>query len=136
MEPRKMVGSDEIFVLDDDPLLGDLLTHVLESDGYNVSYFRDEEAFTSVARLRTPACILLDVYMPRRSGFDILRDLDAGNYAAPIIIISARASISLAVEATKSTMATLRGIRATVVAIVGMPVAGISNSTAVSGAPE
>src|SRR3984885_11285497 len=90
MEPRKMVGSDEIFVLDDDPLLGDLLTHVLESDGYNVSYFRDEEAFTSVARLRTPACILLDVYMPRRSGLDILRDLDAGNYAAPIIIISAQ----------------------------------------------
>jgi two-component system, LuxR family, response regulator FixJ len=96
-----MSDNDEIFVLDDDPSLGDLLTHVLQSDGHRVTYFRDEEAFTTVARLHTPDCILLDVYMPKRSGLEILRDLDAPNYAAPILIMSGRANIALAVEAIK-----------------------------------
>jgi two-component system, LuxR family, response regulator FixJ len=96
-----MSDSDEIFILDDDPSLGVLLADVLHSDGYRVTCFRDEEAFTTVARLRTPACILLDVYMPKRSGLDVLRDLDASNYAAPILIMSGRANIPLAVEAIK-----------------------------------
>jgi FixJ family two-component response regulator len=93
--------SDEIFVLDDDPSLSGLLANVLQSDGYRVICFDDAEAFLCVARLRTPACILLDLQMQRRSGLEILRDLDARNYAAPIIVMSDRANISLAVEATK-----------------------------------
>ncbi len=96
-----MPAGDEIFVLDDDPLLGNLLALIMQSEGFHVTYFRDEETFTSVARLRTPACILLDVYLPRRSGLEVLRDLGARNYTAPIIIMSGRASIPLAVEAMK-----------------------------------
>ncbi len=93
--------SDEIFVLDDDPSLTSSLADVLRSDGYRVICFNDAEAFLCVARSRTPACILLGLHMPRRSGLEILRDLDARNYAAPIITMSGKASISLAVEATK-----------------------------------
>jgi len=96
-----MPDIGEIFVLDDDPSLGDLIACALQSESYRVTCFSDDEAFTSVARSRTPACILLDIYMPRRSGLDVLRDLDAPNYAAPIIVMSARATVSLAVEATK-----------------------------------
>jgi FixJ family two-component response regulator len=95
------IPRDEIFIVDDDPALGDLLSLVLQSDGYHVTCFKEEKAFTSVARLRTPACILLDIYMPHRSGLEVLRDLDAHNYAAPIIVMSGRATIPLAVEATK-----------------------------------
>jgi FixJ family two-component response regulator len=95
------VLSDEIFIVDDDPALGDLLSLVLEPAGYRVTCFNHAEAFVSVARLRTPACILLDVYMPHRSGLEVLRDLDAHNYPAPIIIMSGRVSISLAIEAMK-----------------------------------
>lgn len=97
-----MASSNEIFVLDDDPSLGDVFAQWLETDGYRVSAFRDEAAFESVARLRTPACVLLDLYLPRRSGLEILKDLDARNYPAPIVIISGRASIPLAVEATRN----------------------------------
>jgi two-component system, LuxR family, response regulator FixJ len=102
MQMRKTnIPGDEIFIVDDDPWLGDLLADILQSDGYYVTCFKDEETFTSVARLRTPACILLDIYMPRRSGLEVLRDLDPHNYAAPIVVMSGRANISLAVEATK-----------------------------------
>lgn len=95
------IMSDEIFILDDDPSLGDLLSFVLRSEGFRVSCFRDDRAFTAVARQRTPACIVLDVYMPRRSGLDVLKDLDAPAYGAPIIVMSGSATISLAVEAAK-----------------------------------
>ncbi len=41
-----MPDSGEIFILDDDPCLGDLITCVLQSDGYRVTCFTDDEAFT------------------------------------------------------------------------------------------
>lgn len=97
-----MPDTDEIFMLDDDPSLGDLLSAVLDADGYRMTCFRDEDAFSRVVRLRKPACILLDVYLPRRSGLEILKDLDARRYPAPIIVISARASVPMAVEAIKA----------------------------------
>jgi two-component system response regulator FixJ len=96
-----MPDGDEIFVLDDDPSLGDLLAHVLRRGGFRVSYFTAEESFAHAARLRTPACILLDIFMPLRSGLEVLKDFDARSYAAPIIVMSGGASIPLAVEAMK-----------------------------------
>jgi FixJ family two-component response regulator len=48
-----------------------------------------------------PACVLLDVHMPGRSGIDILKDIDAQRYAAPIFIISAKGDIPMAVDAIR-----------------------------------
>ena len=65
--------------------------------------FSDGEAFNAVARSRPPpACVVLDFLMPHRSGLDILRDIDAQNYAAPIVVMSGIVSIPMAVEAIKS----------------------------------
>jgi two-component system response regulator FixJ len=96
-----MSERDEIFVLDDDPSLGGLLTHVVHGDGYRVSCFKYEEALVRAARARIPACILLDLFPQQRSGLEVLRDFDARAYAAPIIVMSGRANIPLAVEAIK-----------------------------------
>ena len=46
--------------------------------------------------------MLLDIYVPGKSGLEILRDLDANSYAAPILIMSAHGNIPIAVEAIKS----------------------------------
>jgi two-component system, LuxR family, response regulator FixJ len=94
--------SDEVFVVDDDPMVGELLQMTLSSDGFRATTFSDGESFIAVARRRVPACIILDVYMPGRSGLDILKDLDAHNYAAPIIVMSGKATIAIAVDAVKS----------------------------------
>ena len=48
----------------------------------------------ATARDRTPACIILDLYMPGRSGIEVLRDIDAWNYPAPVFIASGRGDIS------------------------------------------
>lgn len=96
-----MPDCDEVFVLDDDPSLGDLLASLLPVEGYRATCFKDEEAFAAMARSCTPACILLYIHMPRRSGLEILRELDPRAYGAPIMVISDRATVPLVVEAMK-----------------------------------
>ena len=56
--------------------------------GCKVRAFADGASFLGAARSETPACIILDVHMPGRSGLDILRALNAEQYPAPIFIMS------------------------------------------------
>lgn len=56
----------------------------------------------AVARSRTPACILLDVHIPGKSGLDILKELRGEDYPAPIFMISGQGDISMAVSAIKN----------------------------------
>ncbi|KJC38968.1 LuxR family transcriptional regulator [Bradyrhizobium sp. LTSP885] len=92
----------EIFVVDDDPAVRDTLSMVLSTAGYKVICFADGAALLSVARSRTPACILLDVHIPGKSGLDILKELHGEDYPAPIFMISGQGDIAMAVSAIKN----------------------------------
>ncbi len=94
--------SREVFIVDDDPRVRDLLSEVFDQAGYRPISFVDGASFVMVARERIPACVILDIYMPGRSGLEILKDLDAPNYPAPIFIASGRGDIPSAVEAIKN----------------------------------
>jgi FixJ family two-component response regulator len=91
----------EIFVVDDDAAIREMLTVVLSASGYQVVCFADGAALLAVARTRYPACILLDVHIPGRSGLDILKELRAEDYPAPIFMVSGRGDIAMAVGAVK-----------------------------------
>src|SRR5437899_2603389 len=96
------VGSkSEIVIVDDDAAVRETLSLVFSREGYEVTCFADGASFLAAARVRVPACILLDVYIPGRSGLDILKDLNAGDYPAPIFIISGQGDIPMAVDAIK-----------------------------------
>lgn len=92
----------EVFVVDDDPAVRETLSIVLSAAGYESICFADGEALLAVARARSPACILLDVHIPGRSGLDILKELHAENYPAPIFMISGKGDIAMAVDAIKN----------------------------------
>jgi two-component system, LuxR family, response regulator FixJ len=92
----------EIFIVDDDPMVRDVLSEVFAQAGYRAISFVDGGSFVAAARERIPACVILDIYMPGRSGLEILRDIDAPNYAAPIFVASGRGDIPSAVEAIKN----------------------------------
>jgi two-component system response regulator FixJ len=92
----------EIFIVDDDPSVRDILSEVFHQAGYRVASFVDGASFAIAARARIPACVILDIYLPGRSGLEILKDIDAPNYPAPIFIASGRGDIPSAVEAIKS----------------------------------
>ena len=96
------VGSKgEIVIVDDDPAVRETLSLIFSREGYEVTCFAEGASFLAAARARVPACILLDVYIPGRSGLDILKDLNAGDYPAPVFIISGQGDIPMAVDAIK-----------------------------------
>src|ERR1700726_3657627 len=96
------LSRGEIFVVDDDPAVRETLSVVLSAGGYQVICFADGAALLAVARSRTPACILLDVHIPGKSGLYILRELHGEEYPAPIFMISGQGDIAMAVSAIKN----------------------------------
>jgi two-component system, LuxR family, response regulator FixJ len=94
--------SGQIFIVDDDPMVLNALSIVFSREGYQVKGFAEGASFLAAARAHTPTCIILDVHMPGRSGLDILRELNAQQYSAPIFIISGIGDIPMAVEAIKN----------------------------------
>jgi two-component system response regulator FixJ len=94
--------SGEVFIVDDDPMVRDVLSEVFAQAGYRAVSFVDGASFVAAARERIPACVILDIYMPGRSGLEILKDIDAPNYPAPIFVASGRGDIPSAVEAIRN----------------------------------
>jgi FixJ family two-component response regulator len=99
--PEESSSRGQIFVVDDEPAVRGTLSVILCRDGYEVACFAEGESFLAAARARAPACILLDVHLPGRSGLDILKDLNADEYPVPILMISGKGDIPMAVEAIK-----------------------------------
>jgi FixJ family two-component response regulator len=99
---QEAASAGEIFVVDDDPAVRDVLTTVFSRDGFQVANFADGASLLASARVRTPLCIILDVHIPGKSGLDILKELNAQDYPAPIFIISGQGDIAMAVDAIKN----------------------------------
>jgi len=93
---------NEIFVVDDNEEYRELLCSVLALEGFAVTGFPEGASFLKEASARVPVCVFLDVVMPGPSGLEILKKLNARNYAAPIILISARRDSPAVVEAMKN----------------------------------
>ena len=85
-----------LLVVDDERAMRDGLRDNLEFEGYAVDVAADGES--GLARLREAhaggrpyALCVLDVMMPRRSGFDVLRTARAEGIATPVILLTAKA---------------------------------------------
>jgi len=94
--------AEAIYIVDDDPAVRDALSVLFNMEGYVVETFSDGDAFIRSASRAVPACVMLDVHMPGRSGIEILKALNAENYPAPIFIISGQGDIPMAVEAIRN----------------------------------
>ena len=100
--PLSVMDGEEIFIVDDDQTFGEILNVAFSAEGFRVTNFHDGEEFCEVLRSRTPpACIILDVMLPGRSGLDVLKTVDASRYNAPFIVMSGVADIRMAIEAIK-----------------------------------
>ena len=91
----------EIFIVDDDPSIRAALSTVFTGEGYQVASFGDGNTFLSAAYARKPGCVLLDIHMPGRSGLELLKQLNAEHYQAPVFIISGQGDIAMAVDAMR-----------------------------------
>lgn len=86
----KSKAKPKVFIIDDDVIALTSLSHYLESD-YELSVFTDpEKGFVSVFN-EYPDVLLLDLEMPKKSGFQVLEALVnlKATHHLPVIIFSA-----------------------------------------------
>jgi DNA-binding response OmpR family regulator len=88
--------SGTVLVVDDDPVIVNLLKVNFEIEGYDVLGATGGEAGLAQARLGHPDVIVLDVMMPGIDGLEVARQLrsDSDTRAIPIILLSAKAQTS------------------------------------------
>jgi FixJ family two-component response regulator len=97
----QFLPASDLFIVDDDAATRDALSVVFTLAGYRVKVFADAESFLAAARNGPPVGVLLDLHLPDKSGLDVLKELNAQHYPAPIFIISGDGDIACAVEAVK-----------------------------------
>jgi CheY-like chemotaxis protein len=86
-----------VLVVDDDPGIRDLLTELLEDEGYQVvSAANGLEAINHLQRgTKRPCVILLDLMMPVMNGWQFrnTQQQDPGLATIPVVVLSARNDI-------------------------------------------
>lgn len=79
-----------IMLVDDEMDILDILSQVLEGEGYTVVAFGDGRAALDYARLQPPALALIDLLMPRMNGYELITRLrEEANAQFPIVVMSA-----------------------------------------------
>ncbi len=89
---RGVGKGGRVLVIEDEPNIIEALSFILSRDGWTVHTHAD--GLTALDRVRAlpPDLIILDVMLPGKSGFDILRDLraDPATAALPVLMLTAR----------------------------------------------
>lgn len=93
--------STKILVVDDEPAMREVLEMRLKEWGFDVCLAVDGAEGKELSESYDPDIVISDVIMPQVSGMELLRALKAGNPNRPIILVTAQASIDLAVDAMK-----------------------------------
>jgi DNA-binding response OmpR family regulator len=79
--------NEKILIADDEPNILVSLEYLMKREGYAVSVARDgEEALAAIVRER-PALVLLDVMMPKKSGFEVCQEVRANDAVKDTLIV-------------------------------------------------
>ena len=96
-----MIAQPTIIIVDDDPGIRESLEGLLRSVWLQVKASASVPEFVNEGRPEGPACLVLDVRLPGRSGLDFQRELSAANIHVPIIFITGYGDIPMSVQAIK-----------------------------------
>jgi DNA-binding NtrC family response regulator len=97
-----MTLAKEILIVDDEVGIRELLSEILQDEGYRVSLAENATAARAYRVRQQPALVLLDIWMPDTDGVTLLREwAAAGQLTMPVVMMSGHGTIETAVEATK-----------------------------------
>ena len=85
-----MTRQESILVVEDEVSMLAGLEYALSKEGYLVRSACDGDSALSAIRKSLPDLILLDVMLPKRSGFDVLRELRKDGRSVPVILLTAK----------------------------------------------
>lgn len=92
-----------VLVVEDDPDLGDAMVTFLKEEGLDAKLARDGDQAMRMVDDFQPAVMVLDLMMPRRDGFSVLRELRADGRISslPVIVVTAIFGLSERLYATE-----------------------------------
>lgn len=82
--------SPRILLVEDNEELAAGIRHNLELEGYEVRWAPDGDAGLEAARAEEPDLLILDIMLPGRDGFQVLKELRSEGFRAPVLILTAR----------------------------------------------
>jgi PAS domain S-box-containing protein len=80
-------SSDIVLVVDDDPTVREMMQRYLTREGYHVVTAADGDEGLRIARHMKPSVITLDVVMPEKDGWDVLRSLKSERTLSGIPVV-------------------------------------------------
>jgi FixJ family two-component response regulator len=105
MPPPSQAPTGEesiVFVIDDDPLARGALNTLFRSVGLSVKVFASATELLEYPLPTGPSCLVLDVRLPRVSGFDLQAELGRLGVSLPIIFVTGYGDVPMSVKAMKA----------------------------------
>jgi FixJ family two-component response regulator len=91
-----------VYVIDDDPLYLGALSMLFRSIDLRVEAFASATEFLQHELPPVPSCLVLDIRLPRLSGFDLQAELGRRSINIPVIFITGHGDIPMTVKAMKA----------------------------------
>src|SRR6185312_1071833 len=102
MNNVRAAQAREILIVDDEVGIRELLSEILQDEGYRVALAENAGEARAYRQRQQPALVLLDIWMPDTDGVTLLREWGANSLLTmPVVMMSGHGTIETAVEATR-----------------------------------
>jgi FixJ family two-component response regulator len=91
-----------VFIVDDDPLVRGSVEDLIQSAGLAAQTFGSAREFMDAKHPDLPACLVLDIQLPDRSGLEIQHELAQAGIEIPIVFLTGHGDIPMSVHAMKA----------------------------------
>ncbi len=94
--------NEKILIIDDEAEILELLTEVLQEEGYKVVKAGDGMEGLEVFQSETPDLVITDVKMPRKDGLEVLKGIKDSGSDVDVIILTGHSDEATAIECLRS----------------------------------
>jgi DNA-binding NtrC family response regulator len=96
-----MAGNGTVLVIDDEPVLQDVLGSLLKGDGFEYLQATTAADGQRILREEEVDVVLLDLMLPDKSGLELLPEIKEFDPHLPVVVITAYSSVESAIEAMR-----------------------------------
>ena len=96
-----MATKGSVLVVDDEDALRTVLSSELVNEGYDIKTASDGDEAISVLEKGRFDLVLLDIKMPRVSGFEVLKHIRQNHPGTKVVMLTAFADLKNAIESKK-----------------------------------
>ena len=102
MRSEDSAESHAVCLVDDDPLVLNSLRHLLASDGIATRSFDRAEALLAHIKMHSVVLVVIDIWMERVTGLEVMARLCVGSPQTRVIVITARDDLAARATAMQS----------------------------------